>query len=82
MQLWARSQAFYVPEKARMGELLAFPVPEKKSRRHKCSMAQILFFTGVRYERRNEPAVVVDEQTTGDDAPDRSSPSRRRKRRA
>jgi hypothetical protein len=67
-----------------MGELLAFPVPEKKSRRRprSRSMAQILFFTGVRYERLHEAAMAVDEQTTGDDAPDRSSPSRRRKRRA
>jgi hypothetical protein len=65
-----------------MGELLAFPVPQKKTRRRQRSMAQILFFTGVRYERLSDPVVVVDEQTTGDDAPDRSSPSRRRKRRA
>jgi hypothetical protein len=65
-----------------MGELLAFPVPQKKPRRHQRAMAQILFFTGVRYERLAETAAAADELTSGDHAPDRSSPSRRRKRRA
>jgi hypothetical protein len=65
-----------------MGEIVAFPIPQKKRRRRRASMAKILFFTGVRYLRPHELGVLLADKSTGGDAPDRSSPSRRRKRRA
>jgi hypothetical protein len=69
------------PEKASMGEILAFPIPAKPVRRRRAETAEILFFTGVRYERpADAPPVAATE--SGGDAPDRTSPSRRRKRRA
>jgi hypothetical protein len=64
-----------------MGEIVAFPIPAKQLRRRRAASAEILFFTGVRYEREADSPPAAPTHSDGD-APDRTSPSRRRKRRA
>jgi hypothetical protein len=65
-----------------MGEIVAFPILAKPIRRRPAASAEILFFTGVRYAREADALPTTAPTQSDSGAPDRTSPSRRRKRRA